>query len=118
MGDNSFLRDFKARMLSSRRAISRSMMVRNTSNGSQAEHEVLVSSGEKTIGFLIWIFITKLNRKKKAYLQPCDLLNTEEARASARSTHFKPSGKIKLGKINEALEGALLCRSVQDKLSL
>ena len=48
MGDSSFLRDFKARMLSSRRAISRSMILRVTSNGSQAEHEVLVSSGEKT----------------------------------------------------------------------
>ena len=53
MGDNSFLRDFRARMLSSRRAMSRSMILRISSNGSPAEHEVLVSSGEKTIGFLI-----------------------------------------------------------------
>jgi hypothetical protein len=53
MGDNSFLRDFRDRMLSSRRAMSRSMILRITSNGSPAEHGVLVSSGEKTIGFLI-----------------------------------------------------------------
>ena len=44
MGDNSFLRDFRARMLSPRWAMSRSMILRVTSNGSQAEHEVLVLS--------------------------------------------------------------------------
>ena len=53
IGDNSFLRDFRARILSSRRAISRSMILRIASNGSPVEHEVLVGSGEKTIGFLI-----------------------------------------------------------------
>ena len=37
-------------MVSSRQAMSRSMILRATSNGSPAEHEVLVSSGEKTIG--------------------------------------------------------------------
>jgi hypothetical protein len=51
IGDNSFLRDFKARMLSSRRAMSRSMILRATSNGSSAEHEVLVSSGRKQLEF-------------------------------------------------------------------
>ena len=50
IGDNSFLRDFRARMLSSRRAMSRSMILRATSNGSTAEHVVLVSSGEKQLG--------------------------------------------------------------------
>ena len=50
--DNSFLRDFRARMLSSRREMLQSMILRVTSNGSPAEHEVtvvfkLVSSGEK-----------------------------------------------------------------------
>lgn len=59
IGDNSFLRDFRARMLSSRRAMSRSMILRATSNGSRAEHEVLVSSEEETIGFLIWFFLKK-----------------------------------------------------------
>ena len=44
MGDNSFLRDFRARMLSSRRAMSRSMILRISSNGLPAEHEVLVLS--------------------------------------------------------------------------
>ena len=52
IGNNSFLRDLGARMLSSRRAMSRSM-IRIWANGSLAEHEVLVSSGEKMIGFLI-----------------------------------------------------------------
>ena len=47
--DNSFLRDFRTRILSSRRAMSRSMTLRVTSNESPAEHEVMVSSGEKTI---------------------------------------------------------------------
>ena len=54
IGDNSFLRDFRTRMLSSRRAMSRSMILRITSNanGSPAEHEVfklplaVVSSGK------------------------------------------------------------------------
>ena len=46
IGDNSFLRDFRARMLSSRRAMSRSMILHAASDGSPAEHEVLVSSGE------------------------------------------------------------------------
>ena len=49
MGDNSFLRDFRARMLSSRRAMSRSMILRLSSNKSPAEYEVLASSGEKTM---------------------------------------------------------------------
>ena len=57
IGDNSFLQDFRTRILSSRRAMSRSMILRVTvtSNGSPAKHEVLVSksSGEKTIRFLI-----------------------------------------------------------------
>ena len=53
IGDNSFLRDLRARMLSSRRAMSRSMILRIWSNESPAEDEVLVSSGEKTIEFLI-----------------------------------------------------------------
>ena len=49
MVDNSFLRDFRTRMLSCRRAISRSMILSISSNGSPAdsEHEVLVSSAEK-----------------------------------------------------------------------
>ena len=75
MGDNSFLRDFKARIFSSRRAMSRSMILRVTSNGSPAKHEVSVSSMENTIGFLV---------EKKTCLEPCDLFNTEEARASAK----------------------------------
>ena len=86
IGDNSFLRDFRDRMLSSRRAISRSMVLRATSNGSPVEHEMLVSSGEETIGFLIWFFI--LFYSKKTYFEPSDLLNVEEAPASARSRHF------------------------------
>ena len=52
MGDNSFLQIFKARMLSSKLAMLRSMILRVTSNESLAEHKV-VSSGEKSIGFLI-----------------------------------------------------------------
>ena len=52
MGDNSFLRDFRTRMLSFRRAMSRSMILRISSNRSPAKREILVSSGEKTIGFL------------------------------------------------------------------
>ena len=54
IGDNSFLRAFRARMLSSRRAMSQSMILRFTSNGSQVEYEVLTSSAEKTIAFLIY----------------------------------------------------------------
>ena len=54
MGDNSFLRDFKARIFSSRRAMSRSMILCITSNGSPAasERAVLVSSdsGERKLG--------------------------------------------------------------------
>ena len=42
-------------MLSSRRAMSRSMVFRFIS-ASPAEHEVLVSYGEMTIGFLIRTF--------------------------------------------------------------
>ena len=55
MGDNSFLRDFRARMLSCRWTISRSMILRISSNESPAdsEHEVLVSPKEKTLEFLI-----------------------------------------------------------------
>ena len=56
IGANSFLRDFRARMLSSRRAISRSMILRVSANGSLVEYEVLVSSGEKAIEFLICFF--------------------------------------------------------------
>jgi hypothetical protein len=44
MGDNSFLRDFKARMLSSRRAMLRSIILRVSSSESPAEHKVLVLS--------------------------------------------------------------------------
>ena len=51
IGDNSFLRDFRARMLSSRWAMSRSMILRIASNGSPAEHEVLVSSGKRHLDF-------------------------------------------------------------------
>jgi hypothetical protein len=51
MGDNSFLRDFKTRMLSSRRAMLRSIILRFSSNGPPAEHKVLVSSGEKQLDF-------------------------------------------------------------------
>ena len=65
----------KARILSSRRAMSRSMILRVTSNGSPVKHEVSVSSMENTIGFLV---------EKKTCLEPCDLFNTEEARASAK----------------------------------
>ena len=60
MGDNSFLRDFRARMLSFRRAMLRSMIVcaSPTGNGTPAEHKPLGSSGEKTVGFLIcFLFI-------------------------------------------------------------
>jgi hypothetical protein len=46
IGDNSFLRDFRARMLSSSRAMSRSMILRATSNGPQ---EAFASSGEQMI---------------------------------------------------------------------
>ena len=53
VGDNSFLWDFKARMLSSRRAISRSMILRVLSNGLPVEDRVLILPGKKTIGFLI-----------------------------------------------------------------
>ena len=57
MEDKSFLRDLRARILSSRRAMSWSMILRvsSTGNGSPAEHEVvlLVSSEEKTVEFLI-----------------------------------------------------------------
>ena len=56
MGDNSFLRDFKARMLSSRRAMLRSIILRVSSNESPAEYNILVSSGEKTIEFQICFF--------------------------------------------------------------
>ena len=42
MEDNSFRRDFRARMFSSRPEMSRSMILRITSNGSPVEHEVLV----------------------------------------------------------------------------
>ena len=57
IGANSFLRDFRARMFSSRRAISRSMILRVSANGSLVEYEVvLVSSGEKVIEFLICFF--------------------------------------------------------------
>ena len=120
MGDNSFLRDFKARtlssrramlvrsvgllraddlrilgqcwlklvnsflarMLSSRRAMSQSMILRVTSNGSEsaAEHEVLSTGGNDN-------YISDLNlRLKNTYLEPCDILN-EEARASTLSRH-------------------------------
>ena len=48
IGDSSFLRDFRARILSSRRAMSRSMIPRVTSGGSPAE---LASSGEKVSFF-------------------------------------------------------------------
>ena len=53
MGDSSFLRDFRSRMLSSKRAMLRSMILRFSSNGSPAELKLLESSEEKTIGFLI-----------------------------------------------------------------
>ena len=54
IGDSWFLRDFRARILSSRWAMSRSMILRIMSNGSPlaVEHEVLVSSGKKTIELL------------------------------------------------------------------
>ena len=57
MGDNPFLRDFRARMFSCRRAISRSMILRISSNGlpADSEHEVLVSPEEKALEFLISI---------------------------------------------------------------
>ena len=48
MRDNSFLRDFRARMLSSSRAISRSMILRISSFGSPAEYEAWVLSGKRT----------------------------------------------------------------------
>jgi hypothetical protein len=52
-------------MLSSRRAMLRSMILRASANGSPAEHDVLVLSGGKTIGFLIWIF--KVEKKHVVY---------------------------------------------------
>ena len=51
MGDNSFLRDFRARMFSSRRAMLRSMILRVSSNASPVDHKVLVSSGENKFDF-------------------------------------------------------------------
>ena len=60
VGDNSFLLEFRARMLSSsprmlflRRSMLQSMIPRVSSNGSPAAHGVLVFPGEKTFGFLI-----------------------------------------------------------------
>ena len=49
MGNNLFLQDLRTRIPSesSRRAMSQSMILRITSNGSPAEHEALVSFGEK-----------------------------------------------------------------------
>jgi hypothetical protein len=74
MGDNSFLRDFRARMLSSRRAISWSMILRAISDGSPAE-----GIGEKQLdsrfGFL---------GLEKKYLEPCGLFSTEEVAWQAR----------------------------------
>jgi hypothetical protein len=70
MGDNSFLLDFKARMLSSRRAMLRSIILRFSSNGSPSEHKVLVSSEEKRLDFRSEIL--RLNLKKK-YLETCNL---------------------------------------------
>ena len=52
MGDNSFLRDFRARILSSKRRMLRSIILRSSSNGPPAEHKLLETSGEKKIGFL------------------------------------------------------------------
>ena len=69
MGDNSFLRDFRARMLSSRRAMLRSMILRVSFNGSPAEPKVLVSSGEKSIEF-------RRSIKKHTYLETCNLFST------------------------------------------
>ena len=89
-------------MLSSRRAMSRSMILRAMSNGSPAEHEVLALSVETTIESLNWILFFKLTKEKEKYLEPCDLLNTKEAQASPRTRHFKR--KIKMGKVHEALE--------------
>jgi hypothetical protein len=57
MGDNSFLRDFKARMLSSRRAMLRSIILRFSSSESPAE-----TSGEKQLDFRSEIL--RLNLKK------------------------------------------------------
>jgi hypothetical protein len=48
MGDNSFLRDFSVRMLSSSNVV-----VDDTTRVVAADHKELVSSGEKSIGFLI-----------------------------------------------------------------
>jgi hypothetical protein len=64
MGDNSFLRDFKARMLSSRRTMLRSIILRFSSSDSEPAE----TSGEKTIGFEI----LSLNLKKR-YLEACNL---------------------------------------------
>ena len=67
VGDNSFLRDFKTWMLSSRQAILQSMILHISSNRSPTELGVLVSSGEKTIGFLNWIYTIE----KKRYTMIC-----------------------------------------------
>ena len=79
MGDNSFLREFRARMLSSR-SILGPMILRDPSNGSPAKRKVLVSSEseEKSIGFLIRI--SKVEKHTVSHV----IYNTDEARASAR----------------------------------
>ena len=68
IGDSWFLRDFCDRILSSRRAMSWSMILRIKSSGSPlaVEPEVLlVSSGKNTIqvGFLRLIFFLKKRKK-------------------------------------------------------
>ena len=63
MADNSFLQDFRIRMLSSRWAMSRSIILR-FSIGLPAEHKILVLTGEKTIGFQICILSLNLEKKE------------------------------------------------------
>ena len=75
IGDNSFLRDFRARMLSSRSMLG-SMILRDSCIGSPSKRKVLVSSGEKSIRILI-----KVGKKNTTGSHVTD----KKARAQTRS---------------------------------
>ena len=70
MGENSFLRDFRARMLSSRWAMSRSILLRFSSFGSPAEH--LVSAGKRQLDFRSEFYKVRFENKG-TYLVTCNL---------------------------------------------
>ena len=73
--DNSFLRDLGARMLSSRRAMSRSMILRIRSKSS-AEDEALVSSEERQLNFRL-----EYLRLTQPHLEPFFLLPKKRTRS-------------------------------------